>query len=260
MSKSYQELRELLYQKDGAWHTNCTDVLEGYEEVSSFFEVVKDVINDGEVIHVYDDLSTDESCIFLFYKKGKEFLSQYVTFDNGKYLLSTDNITWSSGLRNYLNGKEIADFVFAVRDYIAKTNLPIKLLLTKQQERFIAHPTEPDNLSYEQQEKVKSLSSFVKTILLLLCFIPAVIVAGLTKKTDVTFIAVGAGVIIYAIYFAIGILCKFRHVFCVLQSINKMPMTPNEVNWDLLTTYEKWMRPITYAVIGVVIILLAIFL
>jgi hypothetical protein len=260
MSKSYEELKELLYKKDGAWHTNCTDVLEGFEEVTDFFNVVKDVVNDGEVIHVYDDLSTDESCIFLFYKSGKEFLSQYITYDNGKYVLPTDNITWSSGLRNYLNGKEIAEFVFAVRRYIETSNLPIKLVLTKQQERFIAHPTEPDNLSIDQQEKIKSMSSFVKTILLLLCFIPAVIVAGITKKTDITFIAVGVGVIIYSIYFAIGILCKFRHVFCVLQSINKMPMTPNEVNWDLLTTSEKWMRPITYAVIGVIIILLAIFL
>lgn len=260
MLNSIEDFQKLIFKKDGVWHTTCTDVLEDPDDVSAFFNVVKDLLNDGEVIHVYDDLSTDETCMFIFYKNGDEFLSQYLLYENGGYTFNAENITWSSNLRRYLNGQETADFIKTFKSYIKENNLPIKVILTRQQERFLLYPTTHEDISIDKQEKIKSLASFAKTILFLLCFVPAVIVAGITKNTMITFIAVGGGVLLYSAYFTIGILCKFRHVYCALQSINKMPMTPDEVNWNMFTTTEKWMRPIMYAIIGIIVIILAIVL
>ena len=227
-----------------------------YEE--EIYEQIAQDLKDGEVRLAIDDNSEDKQGAFLFYKKGEEFFVDYLyAEDGGDFVFANDFLYWYTNYHREMTVSEETEFLIALSDYIKNSKVPLQATLTLMQRRKMENPVKADNLPSEKQDNYKMAAQIIKTSGVVLGMILALVCVIVEKGVSSVLFGFGLGYLIYTVYLFVVIGLKLRHAFCLVQLLNKHKMTPNEVNWKLYPSVEKYFKPLTYLVVSAVLILIS---
>ena len=67
---------------------------------------------------------------------------------------------------------------------------------------------------------------------------------------------IGAGCLVYALYWLMGYLLKWRHFYCAYQNVCHRPMTPFSVNWNEVRKNDIYIPALIFGLLGIAMIVL----
>jgi hypothetical protein len=90
--------------------------------------------------------------------------------------------------------------------------------------------------------------------------LPFLILAKAGQIPERAGLLIAAGLCLFtALYYFVGYQCRWRHMYCVWQSIAHRRMTPDKVNWSKVDKKQATGLPLCMAVIAVLLALAALF-
>ncbi len=66
----------------------------------------------------------------------------------------------------------------------------------------------------------------------------------------------GISILFFSAYELIGYLCRWKHIFCSFQNAYHQKMTPDNIDWDLVSKADAYLIPGFFAFFGVILLLL----
>lgn len=78
----------------------------------------------------------------------------------------------------------------------------------------------------------------------------------LLGKSRSDFVPAGISLLVYAAYELIGYLCRWKHIFCSYQNAYHRKMTPDRIDWDIISKKDAYGVPLFFAVSGIVLLYL----
>lgn len=75
-------------------------------------------------------------------------------------------------------------------------------------------------------------------------------------KGTSNFMLAGISILVFSAYELIGYLCKWKHIFCSFQNAYHQKMTPDSIDWDLVSKTGAYLIPGIFALFGVILLLL----
>lgn len=75
-------------------------------------------------------------------------------------------------------------------------------------------------------------------------------------KGTSNFMPAGISILVFSVYELIGYLCKWKHIFCSFQNAYHRKMTPDSIDWDLVSKTDAYLIPGIFALFGVILLLL----
>ena len=259
---------DLFYQKDGVFHvdfskfTSDDDYYDEDDSVDlvSIYDAISNEMADGQVCLAYDDESTEETCAYLFYKKGENFFVDYLYLEEeGVFRFKNDHLYWFTDYRRHMTLIEETDFLNALSDYIKNSNVPLEASLSVLQGRLVANPTVLSPLAPEKAEKVKTIAGLIKSSGPLVALVSALSVFLFMNTLASALLGFGIGFLAYNLYLTIAIVLKLRHAYCVVQLFANHLPTPEEVNWKLYPSIEKYFKPIKNIGLSIILIVIGLF-
>ncbi len=82
----------------------------------------------------------------------------------------------------------------------------------------------------------------------IMCIALPLIIAETEKQT---FFVIGTMAIIFALYTLIGVILKWKHIFCSFQNAYHEKMTPNRVNWERIRKIDLYGVPCIFGLLGI---------
>ena len=64
------------------------------------------------------------------------------------------------------------------------------------------------------------------------------------------------GFLAFSAYQLIGYRCRWRHIFCSFQNMNREKMTPNRINWAQVSRVDAYLLPCLWAICGILLLFL----
>lgn len=128
---------------------------------------------------------------------------------------------------------------------------------TKQHNR--AAPSGRNNraMSPRRRTLIKAWAYVVRYGMPIGGFLPALIVKAFTDSRRAMFLALGAGFSFFALYYLIGYLLRWTHMYCVYQDAYHEKMTPDRVDWSKVEKKDAWGIPLIFLAFGVMFAVLA---
>ena len=114
-------------------------------------------------------------------------------------------------------------------------------------------------LDETQVEKVKKQAKLVKNSFPLVVFISLILPIIITKNVKISLYAPSILILLYGLYIFLGIIKRYRFIYCFIQLEARKEMTPNEIYWNTLSKSEKYGYPIAMLVLGIILLSYAIF-
>lgn len=99
---------------------------------------------------------------------------------------------------------------------------------------------------------------FVRYGMLLGIPLPAAIASGLNDSRAAKFLGLGAGCLVFALYYLVGYLLRWTHMYCVYQNANHQKMTPDKVNWSDIRKSDAIGVPLIFMVFGILSVIVAL--
>ncbi len=252
---------DLMYLINGIYHVDFSKFEtssdfdaedDSASEIEIYEEISKDIA-DKEIRLAIDDTSEDGA--FLFYKNGDKFFVDYLYKNDGaNFIFANDFLFWFTEYHREMTVSEETEFLTLLGKYIKNNEVPLEATLTLMQRRKVDNPVVSDNLSIEKQDKVKMTAQIIKNSGVMLGMVLALVAVLIKSNVSAVLFGFGVGYAIYSLYLFVVIGLKLRHAFCLVQLLNKHKMTPNEVNWKLYPSIEKYFKPITSLVVSAVLI------
>lgn len=106
--------------------------------------------------------------------------------------------------------------------------------------------------------RIKIWAYFVRYGMLLAIPLPAAIASGLTDSRTAKLLGYGAGCLFFALYYLVGYLLRWTHMYCVYQNDYHQKMTPDNVNWSEIKKSDAVGVPLIFAGFGVLFVILAV--
>lgn len=261
---------DLFYQKDGAYHVDFNkfipdeeyyDAEDGVVDEVAVYDIISSKLSDGQVCLAYDDNATDEESAFLFYKKGDNFFVDYLfVAEDGVFRFKNEHLYWFTDYHRHMTIIEETDFLIALTDYIKSTEVSLEASFSVLQQRMVANPTELSPLSAEKVDKIKFISQILRSAGPLVGLVTALIVFIIKGTLLSALLGFGIGFLAFNLYLFVAIVLKLRHAYCVVQLKAGHMMTPEEVNWKLYPSVEKYLSPCSNIVLSIGLILLGVLL
>lgn len=70
------------------------------------------------------------------------------------------------------------------------------------------------------------------------------------------FVPTGISILVFAAYQLIGYLCRWKHIFCSFQNAYHQKMTPNRIDWDIISKVDAYCIPCFFAILGIIFLFL----
>ena len=61
-------------------------------------------------------------------------------------------------------------------------------------------------------------------------------------------------ILVLSVYNIVGVLFKWKHIYCAHQSMSHKKMTPDNIEWDTVTFADKYGVPIVFVAFSIVAI------
>ncbi|MBU1093167.1 MAG: hypothetical protein KKH01_01755 [Firmicutes bacterium] len=91
------------------------------------------------------------------------------------------------------------------------------------------------------------------------CVIPAMYLGRVVTKSRTGVLpGLSSIMMIMGLYYLLGYIFKFRHIYCVFQNANNEKMSPNEIYWNTLSKKDLIGVPILLICIGVAGLILSL--
>ena len=261
MANTKEDLINAFYLIDGCYHTNVFEIINLDEEEDLLNQAIFDMLLEGEVLFVYNDDTTDNSTGFIFYKSEGKILNEFVYKKDEKFVIMSSLCSWSYPKYQDLSKKEKAKFLMQTEKYISYNSLPISFdfntskgieVIYKQSERDI------NQLSGKKVLWIKVLAYFWRYGIIA-CVIPAMYLGRIvTKSRTGVLLGLSSIMMIMGLYYLLGYIFKFRHIYCVFQNANHEKMSPNEIYWNTLSKKDLIGVPILLICIGVAGLILSL--
>ncbi len=88
-------------------------------------------------------------------------------------------------------------------------------------------------------------------------FYPLLILLFLSfGKLNSNYIPTGISILAFSAYELIGVLCKWKHIFCSFQNAYHQKMTPKEIDWEKISKIDAYGIPCIFAIWGILLLLL----
>lgn len=130
--------------------------------------------------------------------------------------------------------------------------------LQKQGNRAAASKRNGRAMPPERIVLIKVWAYFVRYGMLLEIPLPAAIASGLTDSRTAKFLGLGAGCLFFALYYLVGYLLHWTHMYCVYQNAYHQKMTPDKVNWSNIKTSDAVGVPLIFMGFGVFFVIIAL--
>jgi len=75
-------------------------------------------------------------------------------------------------------------------------------------------------------------------------------------KATSNFVPTGISILVFASYQFIGYLCRWKHIFCSFQNAYHQKMTPNQIDWDIISKADAYCIPWFFAIFGILFLFL----
>ena len=79
-------------------------------------------------------------------------------------------------------------------------------------------------------------------------FVP-VLVGG---NDRIRLLYLGISFLVLSVYNIVGVLFKWKHIYCAHQSMSRKKMTPDNIEWDTVTFADKYGIPIVFIVFSII--------
>ena len=89
-------------------------------------------------------------------------------------------------------------------------------------------------------------------------YLPVLVLVSLIWKSN-TLLCMGAGFLLFAVYTFIGFKCRWTHIYCSFQSMQKQRMTPGNVNWNTILLSTVYKMPTAFGILGLVMVIYQVF-
>lgn len=249
-----------IYQENGKYYTTAIQTLDFSDEAVelSFYKEIFDLMNDDQVTIVYDVSEEADGFAFIGYKHQGKLVVDEVFLDNEVYNVHIDLSTWMYPEMKELNLKERVEMYYKLTAWIeqSKVHLVIHGFNRIKEPKKLLEQSEKDQiiLSKEQEKKTIIYSYFVQYGLLSLVAIIPLLYLALSHASTVPLYTVGIGLFFYGFYLMLGVLKKWRHVYCVFQSFSRKKRTPNEIYWNTHGKTDVYGLPLIFMVLGLITI------
>ena len=261
---------DLFYIKDGVYHVDFNkyvpdeeyyDAEDGVVDEVAVYDIIASKLTDGQVCLAFDDNSSEDKSAFLFYKKGNDFFVEYMfAEENSVFRFKNDHLYWFTDYHRHMTVIEETEFLISLTDYIKNTEVPLEASFSTMQQRKVANPTVLSPLSAENVNKIKTMSHVLKSVGPMIALVTALIVFLINNTLLFALLGFGIGYLAYNLYLIVAIALKLRHAYCIVQLNAGHMMTPEEVNWKLYPSIEKYSKPLVNLAISIGLILIGILL
>ena len=263
-------VNELFYEKDGVFHVDFNkfvpdeeyyDAEDGVVDEVAIYNIISNEMADGQLVLAYDDNADDSESAFLFYKKGDNFFVDYLFMgEENVFRFKNDQLYWFTDYHRHMTLIEETDFLVALTNYIKGTVVPLEASFSVLQQRLVTNPTTFSPIGEEKAEKIKSISQILRSVGPIVGLLSALIVFLIKNTLLYALLGFGIGFLAYNLYLFVAIALKLRHAYCVVQLNAGHLMTPEEINWQLYPSIEKYLKPCANIVLSIGLILIGILL
>ena len=249
-----EEVEKAFYMVDGRYHTNVLSIIKCNEDEKPVYETVMGMLEEDEIRFVYSDETPGAFGAFVLYRNNGRLMMEYVTKENGMYVFKTETCFWVyPGYKDFDLREKVA-FAMKLKEYAQYESLNIQVgQINNQNPEDILKQTERDTrvLNTKQVQRVIILAHFWRVGFLVLLLVLAI--AGKYLFPDNKYgilIGLSAGIMFYGFYLLIGILFRFRHIYCMYQLANHQKMTPNAIYWNSMKKSSLYGVPIVCFIFG----------
>ena len=72
---------------------------------------------------------------------------------------------------------------------------------------------------------------------------------------EAAFLAIGIGVVLFALYTFVGYRCRWKHIYCSYQNAYRQKMTPYRIRWYTIKKSDAYGVPLVFGILGVAMII-----
>ncbi|MGD9909888.1 MAG: hypothetical protein AB7U79_04685 [Candidatus Izemoplasmatales bacterium] len=250
-----------IYQENGKYYTTAIQTLDFSDEAIelSFYKEIFDLIHDDEFTIVYDASEELDGFAFICYKHQGKLVVDEAYLEDEVYTVYIDLSVWMYPEMKELTLKERVEMYYKMNEWIeqSKINLVIHGFNRVKEPKKLIEQSEKDQiiLSKEQEKRTIIFSYLIQYGLLSLIAIIPLLYLALSHASAIPLYTLGIGLFFYGFYLMLGVLKKWRHVFCVFQSFSRKKRTPNEIYWNTLAKTDVYGIPLIFMILGFVTIL-----
>ena len=130
--------------------------------------------------------------------------------------------------------------------------------LQKQNHCAAASRQNGHTMSQKRILLIKVWAYFVRYGMLLAIPLPAAIASGLADSRTAKYLGLGAGCLFFALYYLVGYLLRWTHMYCVYQNAYHQKMTPDKVNWSEIKTSDAIGVPLIFMGFAIFAVIVAL--
>lgn len=249
-----------IFEENGKYYTKAVETVDFSNEEAelSFYKEIYELLNEDEISIIYDVSEEADGFAFINYKHQGKLVVDEAFFEKDIYNIYVDLSMWMYPEMKELTLKERVALYDKLTEWKEETGVPLDIYGFEREKnpKRLLEQSDKDQiiLSKEQEKKVILFSNLAQYGLLSLIAIIPIVYLGISGATSVPFYLIGIGLIIYGGYLIIGVLMKYRHVYCIFQSLSKKKKTPNEVYWNTLSKTDLYGVPLIMIVLGLITI------
>ena len=232
--KTIDTFYKAYYKIDGFYHTNMLDVIDydNPEDVKLLNEALLKILSDGEILFVVDDNTEVDVSAFILYRKGDKILNEFILFEQGEFSYCAEFCSWQFPEEFALNDEEKRGFIRRLKNLIAFDNLNLVIKNYTYTEKDINRNQELIDITPSQIATIKVMAFFWRYIYVFVMF-ASVLVLRYSNEKPVSTIILGCFILVYCLYFFIGIRLGFKHVYYAIQKNSRREIDYNN------TTFSK---------------------
>ncbi|MBI9009074.1 MAG: hypothetical protein JEZ05_03505 [Tenericutes bacterium] len=231
--KTIDDFYQAYYKIDGVYHTNMLEVIDydNPEDVTLLNEALLKLLSDGEILFVLDDNTEEDVSAFVLYRKGDKILNEFILFERNCFVYDAEFCDWQFPEEAALNKEERIAFFERLNNLIVFDNLNLEIKNASLIKKDRNLNEELIDLRPTQVNIIKILAFFWRYIYIAFAFGSAIILRFSLEK-EVSNIVLGISILIYAIYFFIGIRLQFKHVYYAIQKNLKRKVDLNNMTFN----------------------------
>ena len=111
----------------------------------------------------------------------------------------------------------------------------------------------------QRSMRIKAWAFFVRYGMLLGIPLPGLVIRTFTEARCARWLGVAGGCVFFSLYYLIGYLLRWTHMYCVYQDAYHQKMTPDRVDWSKIRKTDAYGIPLIFFVIGVMLAVAALF-
>ncbi|HAQ56749.1 MAG TPA: hypothetical protein DCR44_05070 [Acholeplasmatales bacterium] len=251
MTPTKQDVRNAFYQIGREHHTTLT-TLPGFEDAKPFvFQTIMEMLADGEVWFVHDDATPEAA--FIFYRRNDGLMMAYIFRKENGFEFVPEACIWVHPQKKVVQPFETAQLLLVLEANVRFQGIELHLRsaeLEKAKRLIGQAKTDAVPLSARQARNVKVLAYGVYYSLLV-AFVPLYLLGFVLYLHPYSgVLSLCFGLFLYGCYLLLGALLRFRHIYCLYQNANHLPMTPEDVHWNTLNRSDYYGVPAVFMVMG----------